>query len=85
MTGPSHDIAAPPRKLAIGDPSFRRIGPNIRILLDGEEQRRVTAYDQDKGTVTRHRLDEAGRIFVDPETDKVAVETVSGAVKVVWR
>jgi hypothetical protein len=78
-------MASPPRKLAIGDPGFRRFGPNLRIFLDGEEQRRVTAYDADKGTITRQRLDEAGRIFVDPGTDEVALETLTGSVEVKWR
>lgn len=79
------DLQPPPRQLAVGDPLFRRVGPNIRIFIDGEEVQRCTAYDLDKRTVTRQRLDAEGLIFVDPETDRVAVETVTGKVEVKWR
>jgi hypothetical protein len=79
------DIAAPPRRLAVGDPGFHRFGPMLRVLLDGEEVKRCTAYDADKGVITRLLLDAAGRIFVDADTQKVATETLTGAVKVQWR
>lgn len=80
-----HEIASPPRQLAIGEPGWRRIGPNLKITLDGQEVSRCVAYDIEKQTVTRQRLDDAMRIFVDPETNRVAVETVGGKVEVRWK
>jgi hypothetical protein len=79
-----HDIAAPPRRLSIGEPGWRRFVGRVRVMLDGEVVARCVGYDADQGTVTRQRLDEAGRIFVDPDTDSVAVETLTGTVEVKW-
>lgn len=81
---PKHDIAAPPRRLSIDEPGWRRCVGRIRVMLDGERVERCVGYDADKGKITRQQLDEAGRIFVDPDTDRVAVETLTGAVKVQW-
>jgi hypothetical protein len=80
-----HDLSLPPRRFAVGDPGFSRIAPRLRVLFDGEEVKRCTAYDADRGMITRHRLDEAGRIFIDSETGGVAVETLTGKVEIQWR
>jgi hypothetical protein len=81
---PQHDLASPPQKLAVGDTGWRRIGPQLRVFLNDVKVQRCTAYDCDAGTVTRHRLDDEGRIYIDPATQKVAVETVTGTVEVRW-
>jgi hypothetical protein len=81
-----HDIPAPPRTLSIGDPGWRRFAGRLTVTLDREDvTRRCVGFDCDKGTITRQRLDEAGRIFVDPDTDGVAIETLTGAVRVAWK
>ena len=80
-----HDLAPPPRQLAVGDPGFNRIGPRVRIFLNGEEIKRCTAYDLDQQFVICHRLNERGHIFVDPGTDEVATERLTGKVEVKWR
>jgi hypothetical protein len=81
-----HDIAAPPRALSIGEPGWRRFAGRLTVMLDREDvTRRCVGFDCDKGTITRQRLDEAGRIFVDRDTDGVAVETLTGAVRVAWK
>jgi hypothetical protein len=68
----------------VGDPHFASIGPRLRILLDGKPVERCTAYDLDAQTVTRQLLQD-GHAFVDPETDAVAVETLTGKVEVRWK
>jgi hypothetical protein len=80
-----HDLAPPPRRLSVGEPGWRRFAGQLRVLLDGEEVERCTAYDLDKQIVSRQLLDASGRIYVDRESDRVACETVSGKVEVKWR
>lgn len=66
-------------------PGWRRFAGRICIRLNGQEVKRCVAFDVEKGVVTRQRLDAAGRIYVDPVTDKVAVEQLTGTVWVTWR
>lgn len=82
---PRHDLDQPPRTLAVGDPGYRRIGESLQVFFDQEAVRKCTAYDVERGTITRHRLDGAGRSYIDPETQKIAVETLLGKVEVQWK
>lgn len=80
-----HDLSSPPPRLAVGDAGWSRFGPQLRVFLDRSEVQRCMAYDVEKGSVTRQRLDAAGHSFVDEKTNKVAVETITGLVEVKWR
>lgn len=73
-----------PTSLTIGGPTFREYAGRIAVFLDGEKVQRCTGFDVEKGTVTRQLLNDQGRIYVDTETDRVAVETVTGKVEVKW-
>lgn len=53
---------------------------DIRIFLDGAEQRRVVTADADQGIVVRLKEDAAGQIFV--LNDEIAQETLTGNVRI---
>lgn len=75
-----------PQALAVGQPGWRMFAGRLRILLDGEDvTKRCVGFDVAKRRITRQRIDGEGRIFLDRDTDLVAVETVRGKVKVEWR
>lgn len=72
-----------PRRLSVHDKGYdHNVGVALVITLDGVEQRSVVAYDIDASTVTRHVLDGKGNAQVEPGTDDVWVETVTGTVEV---
>lgn len=72
-----------PRHLEIEQAGWRRFVGRITVLLNGKEVSRCTGFDADKGLVRVQRLDSEGRIFI--EHDKVAQETLRGAVEVRWK
>jgi hypothetical protein len=40
-----HDIDPPPRRLAVGQPGWRRFGPMLLVFVNGEDvTRRLTAW-----------------------------------------
>lgn len=83
------DSKGPPRKSSVeaiqaGDGSWE-VAMRTEIVLDGEVQNHVTAYDCDAGTVTRQVLDERGRPQLNETRDAVQTETVTGDVTVRWK
>jgi hypothetical protein len=71
-----------PRHLETGQPGWRRFAGRISILLDGEEVKRCTGFDVDKGIVRVQRVNREGRIYL--EHGRVAEQTLKGRVEVRW-
>ncbi len=75
-----------PTRLSADDPDFDpNVGRMLVVALDGVEQRKVSAYDIDAGTVTRAVPDADGQAQVKPGTDEIWIEVVSGIVTVTRR
>lgn len=74
---------APPRRFRVADieesPAFHR----AEVLLDGEPQRGVVAYDADGGWLERYKRDERGKYVV--QGTRFATERVTGAIEVRWQ
>jgi len=78
-----------PRAMSVDptDPRYRveaiNFGPLLTIWLDGVEQRNVTTYDQDEGSIIRHVTDARGRPQLNPNAPgELWTETIHGAVEV---
>jgi len=79
-----HDLAAPPPRLAAGEPGWKRFRQQLRVFLDRAELDRCTAYDVERGTVTVQRT-AGGKPFMDPLTRLPATATLTGLVEVQWK
>lgn len=69
-----------------GYAAFRReldLGTNLRILLNGEEQKFVFAADEEEGFILRGIPDSEGRLQINRETDNVMTERVEGKVQII--
>ncbi|APR52006.1 hypothetical protein CA223_06725 [Sphingomonas koreensis] len=76
----------PPARQDVGDPRYDpRVGQRTEVLLDGEPQRHVIAYDRHAGWLTRARVDAGGGMALDDSREGVAIETVYGRVQARWR
>jgi hypothetical protein len=72
----------PPRSLDIGSHHLGDAVSELRIVLNGEPQRRVLAYDVDAGFIRKVASDGRGNILV---VDGDVVETLErGDVRVGW-
>lgn len=72
-----------PRRLSVHDDDIDySFTSRLRICVDGVEQKCVTAYDIDAGTVTKHVLDEKGHPVINAARDDVETETFQGEVRV---
>ncbi len=72
-----------PRSYSVDQPDFDpAVGCFLEVSLDGDVVKQVLAYDIDTGTVTRPKTDEGGRIVVDPQTEEIVTEVLTGQVSV---
>lgn len=77
-----------PRRASVDDIPAGRLtwedAQRLKVLLDGDEQEYVIAYDCDAGTVTRFVTGIGGKPVFDEERQDLIRETVTGAVTVQW-
>lgn len=74
-----------PPRYDVNDPGYRwEVGRHLRVMLDGVEVSDVVAYDIAARTITRHAKDATGTVYIDHATERLAVETLVGAVTVDW-
>lgn len=71
------------------DPGYRQFmvahghGKTVRVYLDGEEVKKCTVADDEKGFVKRCLLDADGRFQVDPkDPEMIWEERVEGEVRI---
>lgn len=75
-----------PRRYDVGAPDFDpAVGQRLTILLDGQEQPLVIAYDCDEGWAERYVVDGKGNIQLDRERQQAKTECVYGDVVVRWK
>lgn len=56
---------------------------SITVYIDGERASRIVAYNLKAGKLTRHAIDEGGRIMVD-EAGEYVLETIKANVTAEW-
>lgn len=71
----------PPRKLRYEDIGQNPDCANVRIFLDGIEQKACMSYDMDKGEITRYK-DMSD--WFETVTDQYSWERLEGVVTVEW-
>jgi hypothetical protein len=74
-----------PTRGVAGDDFSREHGRDLRILLNGQPQERVLAFNCELGWVRRMIVDLDGNIEVDWALGVVRQETIRGKVEVEWR
>ena len=55
----------------------------VKVYFNGVEQHHCTVADDEAGFIERAVLDECGRLYLDPLTDEVPMESLQGDVKIV--
>ena len=76
----------PPAAYAVDQSDFEhRVGARIDVLLNGEVQDHVVAYDCEAGWVKAHALDANGKIQLDETGDRVLLVKLTGRVEARWK
>ncbi|RUW47288.1 hypothetical protein EOA32_29225 [Mesorhizobium sp. M1A.F.Ca.ET.072.01.1.1] len=57
------------------------IGPHVRVLLDGVEEKYVTEADEEGGYIIRHKVAEDGNLVVNG--DYLVFEKAEGHVEII--
>ena len=66
-------------------PRAEKIATHLRVYLDGDMQRMVTAYDIDLGAIECIEADDRGYAILDRATGEFRTITKQGRVQVYWR
>lgn len=74
-----------PRRCNVGTPWAAAHGGDVVVLLDGEPQRLVRAWDVRAGTVDRFVPGPDGRAFLNEAKTEAVREVASGRVEVRWK
>lgn len=66
----------------MNSPHWRPEATRAKVFLDGAEQRFVIEADDEAGWLVRCEVDAAGNVVPDEALEGVAMETVTGAVRI---